>query len=107
MEFETLRYALGGVSAYREIARQPELTLVRSLLDKLAAGDGAGAMEDYARLFYTLRSAGYTGLGTWLYDQLRYTESPYALLAEQGGADPALEGAARHDVALFTRLCEL
>ena len=107
MQLETLRYALGGVSAYREIARQPELTLVRSLLDKLAAGDGAGAMEDYARLFYTLRAAGYTGLGTWLYDQLRYTESPYALLAEQGGADPALEEAARHDVALFTRLCEL
>ena len=107
MQLETLRYALGSVAAYREIARQPELALVRSLLDKLAAGDGAGAMEDYAGLFYTLRAAGYTGLGAWLYDQLRYTESPYALLAEQGGSDPALEEAARRDVALFSSLCEL
>lgn len=42
--------------------------------------------------------------GDWLWDQLRYTESPYALLAERGGADPALENAARRDVGTLVLL---
>ncbi|WP_209341164.1 ATP-binding protein [Flavonifractor sp. AGMB03687] len=107
MTMETLRFALGGVAAYRHILETPELHLVRSLLDKLARQDSAGAAEDYAALFYALRAGNYAGLGDWLHDQLRYTESPYARLAEEGGSDPALEGAARRDVELFTQLCRL
>lgn len=107
MTMETLRFALGGVAAYRHILETPELHLVRSLLDKLARQDSAGAAEDYAALFYALRAGNYSGLGDWLHDQLRYTESPYARLAEEGGSDPALEGAARRDVELFTQLCKL
>ena len=107
MTIETLRFALGGVAAYRHILDRPELGLVRSLLDKLARQDSAGAAEAYAGLFYALREGGYSGLGDWLHDQLRYTESPYARLAELGGSDPALEGAARRDVALLEELCRL
>ena len=107
MTMETLRFALGGVAAYRHILDTHELGLVRTLLDKLAGGDAAGAAEAYANLFYTLREDRYPGLGDWLHDQLRYTESPYARLAEEGGTDPALEEAARRDVAIFARLCEL
>nr|WP_300169460.1 ATP-binding protein [uncultured Flavonifractor sp.] len=107
MSFETLRFALGGVAAYRHITETTQLQTVRALLDKLSQKDSAGAAEEYAKLFYTLRSGGYAGLGDWLHDQLRYTESPYALLAEQGGSDPALEEAARRDTAMFTLLCEL
>ena len=107
MTMETLRFALGGVAAYRHILDTRQLDLVRTLLDKLASGDAAGAAEAYASLFYTLREGRYPGLGDWLYDQLRYTESPYARLAEEGGSDPALEAAARRDVAIFAQLCEL
>ncbi len=107
MTIETLRFALGGVAAYRHILETPELGLVRGLLDKLARGDGAGAAEDYASLFFALRCGRYAGLGDWLHDQLRYTESPYAQLVEEGGSDTALEEAARRDVALFTQLCRL
>ena len=107
MTIETLRLALGGVAAYRHILDTPELGLVRALLDKLVRGDGPAAAEAYAQLFFTLREGRYAGLGNWLHDQLRYTESPYARLAEEGGSDPALEQAARRDVALFAQLCEL
>ena len=107
MIMETLRFALGGVAAYRHILDTRQLGLVRTLLDKLALGDTAGAAEAYASLFYTLREGRYPGLGDWLYDQLRYTESPYARLAEEGGSDPALEEAARRDVAIFAQLCQL
>lgn len=107
MTMETLRFALSGIAAYRHILDTPQLRLVRSLLDKLARQDSAGAAEDYAALFFALRADHYTGLGEWLHDQLRYTESPYARLAEEGGSDPALEGAARRDVELFAQLCKL
>ena len=107
MTMETLRFALSGVAAYRHILDTPQLRLVRSLLDKLARQDSAGAAEDYAALFFALRADHYTGLGERLHDQLRYTESPYARLAEEGGSDPALEGAARRDVELFAQLCKL
>ena len=107
MTMETLRFALSGVAAYRHILDTPQLRLVRSLLDKLARQDSVGAAEDYAALFFALRADHYTGLGEWLHDQLRYTESPYARLAEEGGSDPALEGAARRDVELFAQLCKL
>lgn len=107
MELETLRYALRGISAYRKIAQCRELALVRDLLDHLSSGNGVGAMEDYAALFHTLRAGHKKSLGEWLDEQLRYTESPYALLAEQGGEDAALEEAARRDVEVFTALCRL
>ena len=107
MTMETLRFALGGVAAYRHILDTHELGLVRTLLDKLAGGDAAGAAEAYANLFYTLREDRYPGLGDWLHDQLRYTESPYARLAEEGGTDPALEEAARRDTETLARLAAL
>ena len=107
MELETLRFALRGVSAYRQTVQCRELTLVQDLLDQLSVGNGVGAMEDYASLFHTLRTSHKKSLGEWLDQQLRYTESPYALLAEQGGEDWALADAARRDVEVFTALCQL
>ena len=76
MELETLRWALHGTAAYRHVVEEEPLQKVLMLLDKLAAGDGAGAAEDYARLFYTLRTEEKTSLGEWLDGQLRDRESP-------------------------------
>ena len=64
MELETLRWALHGTAAYRHVVEEEPLQKVLMLLDKLAAGDGAGAAEDYARLFYTLRTEEKTSLGS-------------------------------------------
>lgn len=74
MELETLRWALHGTAAYRHVVEEEPLQKVLMLLDKLAAGDGAGAAEDYARLFYTLRTEEKTSLGEWLDGQLRDRE---------------------------------
>lgn len=107
MTIDELRCALRGVAAYRHIVDAPLMGLTLELLDRLASGDGTGAVERYARLFYELRQADCSGLGMWLHDQLRYQESPYARLVERGGEDPALEEAARRDVETFTLLSEL
>ena len=106
MDLISLRAALMGVSAYCELKEQPVLVQVRALLDALHARQGERAMECYARLFHTLRREGFQGLGDWLWDALRYTEGPYARLAERGGTDPALENSARRDVETFVLLAE-
>ena len=98
MELNALRAALRGLSAYREIKDQPVMAQALRLLDALAQGRGEEALDAYAALFYRLRQENFSGLGSWLWDYLRYTESPYALLAERGSSDPALESAARRDV---------
>ena len=106
MDLISLRAALMGVSAYCELKEQPVLVQVRALLDALHARQGERAMECYAQLFHTLRREGFQGLGDWLWDALRYTEGPYARLAERGGTDPALENSARRDVETFVLLAE-
>ena len=81
MTTDMLRCALRGVAAYRPVVDEPVMRLALGVLDKLSAGDGSGAVEDYARLFYALRSAGSRSLGEWLDGRLRDRESPYAALA--------------------------
>ena len=106
MELISLRAALRSVSAYRELRALPVLTEAMALLDALEAHRGEQALEHYTALFYALRRDGFVGMGDWLWDALRYTESPYALLAERGGSDPALENGARRDVDTFVLLAE-
>ena len=104
---EEIRPALLGLTTCRDLLREPLMRQVRALLDALAAGDGEDALEHYTEIFYGLRQAGKTGLGDWLWDRLRYAESPYPALLDRGGSDPALEGAARRDVDTLARLAGL
>ncbi len=98
MELSELRGALLGISAYRNLLEHPVLQRFSALLDALDAGRGEEALGDYARFFFALKEAGFLGLGDWLWDALRFTDSPYPLLVERGGRDAALENAARRDV---------
>ena len=106
MNLMTLRSALRGVSAFRNLNHQPVFLHVLALLDALNARQGEQAIDAYSDLFFALRQEGFQGMGPWLWDILRYEESPYALLAERGGSDPALENAAARDVETFAVLCE-
>ena len=106
MELNALRAALRGLSPYRNLTAQPVLLQMGRLLDALAQGRGEEALDAYTAVFYHLREEGFSGLGDWLWDRLRYTETPYALLAQRGGSDPALENGARRDVDTFVLLAE-
>ena len=106
MDLLSLRAALSGVSAYLTVTGAPALRDIRRLLDALARGDGEAALEAYVSHFHLLRQGGYEGLGDWLWDQLRYTETPYSRLLDRGGSDPALENGARRDVDTFILLAE-
>jgi len=106
MELTALRAALRGVSAYRPLMKLPVMARTGLLLDALVQGRGEEALDSYTALFCLLREEGFSGLGEWLWDALRYTETPYALLAQAGDSDPTLENGARRDTDTFVLLAK-
>ena len=107
MNLILLRAQLRGLSAFRSLLDTPMLKDALQLLDAAARRDGEGALAAYDQMFYRLKAEGYSGLGTWLWDTLRYTETPYGDLAGSGRSDPELEGAARRDVDALLQLARL
>ncbi len=106
MQLNLLRASLRGVCAYRELMDTAVMAQVRKLLDAICVGQGERALEAYTALFFQLRHEGFLGLGDWLWDALRYRSSPYGLLAERGGTDPALENTARREIDTFVILAQ-
>ncbi len=106
MKLNALRAALRGLSAYRELRDAPVMNCVSLLLDALCYREGEAALDPYTSLFHLLRREGCEGLGDWLWDWLRYNETPYSRLIDRGGSDPALENAARRDVDTLVLLAE-
>ena len=84
MELQALRAALRGISAFREVMGAPVPVHAAGLLDALQKGQGERALDCYTALFSALRAGGFQGIGDWLWDALRYTETPFARLAERG-----------------------
>lgn len=107
MNLILLRAQLRGLSAFRSLLDTPMLKDALQLLDAAARRDGEGALAAYDQMFYRLKVEGYSGLGTWMWDTLRYTETPYGDLAGSGRSDPELEGAARRDVDALLQLARL
>ena len=106
MELNALRAALRGISAYRDVTNTAVLGGIWMMLDALYQKNGEEALEEYVSRFHVLRSDGYEGLGDWLWDWLRYNETPYSRLIDQGKSDPALENAARRDIDTLVLLAE-
>lgn len=106
MELNALRAALRGISAYRDVTNTAVLSGIWMLLDALNQKNGEEALELYVSRFHVLRNDGYEGLGDWLWDWLRYTETPYSRLIDQGKSDPALENAARRDIDTLVLLAQ-
>ena len=107
MNLILLRAQLRGLSAFRSLLDTPMLKDALQLLDAAARRDGEGALAAYDQMFYLLKAEGYSGLGTWMWDALRYTETPYGDLAGSGRSDSELEGAARRDVDALLQLARL
>ena len=106
MELNMLQAALLGLSAYKDLMGTTVGRDAGCLLDHLHDKAGIEALQDYTDLFYDLRSEGCEGLGDWLWDWLRYTETPYSRLIDQGKSDPALENAARRDIDTLVLLAQ-
>ena len=107
MNLILLRARLRGLSAYRPLLDTPMLKAALQLLDAAARRDGEEALAAYDQMFYRLHEEGCPGLGAWLWDALRYTETPCGTLLGAEGSDPELERAARRDVETLLQLAQL
>ena len=107
MNLILLRAQLRGLSAFRSLLDTPMLKDALQLLDAAARRDGEGALAAYDQMFYRLKAEGDSGLGTWLWDTLRYTETPYGDLAGSGRSEPELEEATRRDAETLLQLARL
>ncbi len=104
---QKVRSGLLAVSAYRHLLAQSVPVRFCALLDALVAGEGEKALAAYTDFFFQLKTEGYMGLGDWLWDAMRFQDSPYGLLCERSGQDAALENVARRDVEAFQAAAEL
>lgn len=107
----TLFAQLSGLSVYRSLtvwdeAGQKPLNAMSELLRELHFGTDI-LVELYSNVFYTLATEGYDSMADYLNDHLRYDESPYGEAAARGTATPALEKAARHDLAVLSAVAAL
>lgn len=107
MNTKTILAALRGVTVYKDVLALPAAQCAVRLACCVTDGDGLGALEAYTDLFYQLRLAGHAGLGSYLAEALRWSESPYPLMAERGGQDAALEQAARRDISALELLASV
>lgn len=100
---------LTAVAAYRDVLFLPPIQEVQMLVDELASedADGKALMQHYTEAFYTLQLEGYDSLGAYLWEHLRYDETPFGDAAARNTANEALVAAARRDVEIFARLAAL
>lgn len=101
MKLSLLRDRLRCVANFRPVLEAPVMAAYLRLLDALTAEDPNAACESWAELYYLLKSEGHDGLGGWLWDALRFTETPYGRLTERGGEDESLTAAVTEEVATF------
>ena len=80
MNLNALHTALGGICTYRPLMDTPLMQAVSQLLLACSFGSGEKALDLYGQVFYQLRAQGFQGLGDWLWDCLRYSDSPYGAL---------------------------
>ena len=107
-QWKELAQRLCAVSAYREFLQLPAMEALGRLVRALAAGGAGGALMDaYAETFYQLQLAGHDSLGGYLWEHLRYDETPYGDAAGRGAANDSLTAAARQDIETFGALAAI
>lgn len=107
MELDTLYYRLKSLTAYRGLLKEPVLAAALDLLARLTGRQGPEALDAWAELVSRLGQAGSDGLGTWLSDQLRYSDEAWPHRAEVGLEAPFWADAARRDVDTLAALAAL
>lgn len=90
---------LCSLSIYRNLLDLPPVAYLRDLLEAMEGG--TAGLDSYANCFFALAEEGYDSLAEYLFDHLRYDESPFADAVARGRATPVMEKAARHDLSVL------
>lgn len=107
MDNTVLLCRLKTLTAFRELLAEPVLSTVMALLDALCSGDTATALTSWAELVSRLDQEGFDSLGTWLEEQLKYSDAPWPRSVDTGEEEPRLEAHALRDLETLTSLSQL
>jgi predicted AAA+ superfamily ATPase len=104
-----LHTALCCISVYQPVTSLPPMAHLSSLLSLLeeTAPSPQAVYQAYTGIFYSLSKDGYDTLGAWLFDRLRFSDSPYGEAAGKGLETPALRAAAEREIDTLARAARL
>lgn len=91
-----------SISIYRNLMDLPPMAYLRDLLEAMEGG--SADLDSYANCFFALAEEGYDSLADYLFDHLRYDESPFADAVARGRVTPLMEKAARRDLSVLAAL---
>lgn len=98
MELAALQARLSCLTNCNPVLNEEIIRSYRYTLRALVQGNDLDSGAWYAQLYYRLKAGGYNGLGGFLWDWLRYTDTPYGLMVERGARDDSLTAAMAADV---------
>lgn len=101
MELTALESRLACLTNCNALLDEPIVHAYRYTLYALVRENPLAAAQGYAKLYHDLKAGGYAGFGDFLWDWLRYTDTPYGLMAERGEEDASLRAAMVADVELL------
>lgn len=107
MDHTLLLCRLESLTVYRDLLQEPVLAAARELLQALSSWDRSKALSAYGNLFSLLCQEGFSGLGGWLEDRLKYSDAVWPNAVSKGLDTRSLEPAARRDVETLAALARL
>ncbi|MCD8335038.1 MAG: ATP-binding protein [Clostridiales bacterium] len=102
---QNLYAQLSSLLVYRGLLRLEPVSALQTLLTNLEEGDAR--VDDYANVFYALTAEGCDSLAEYLYEHIRYDESPFAEAAARGRVTGVMERAAKHDIQVLQNVSNL
>lgn len=102
MELAALCDRLACLSNCNALLDEKIMHYYHGILHALVRENGLDAACRYAALYHKLKVRGYAGLGDFLWDWLRYTDTPYGLMMERGEYDNSLRQAMELDFAALS-----
>ncbi|MCD7830557.1 MAG: ATP-binding protein [Clostridiales bacterium] len=102
---QNLYAQLSSLLVYRGLLQLEPVSALQTLLKNLEEGDAR--VDDYANVFYALTAEGCDSLAEYLYEHIRYDESPFAEAAARGRVTGVMERAAKHDIQVLQNVSNL
>ncbi|MCD8146828.1 MAG: ATP-binding protein [Clostridiales bacterium] len=102
---QNLYAQLSSLLVYRGLLQLKPVSALQTLLKNLEAGEAK--VDDYANVFYALTAEGCDSLAEYLYEHVRYDESPFAEAAARDRVTGVMERAARHDIQVLQNVSNL
>jgi predicted AAA+ superfamily ATPase len=105
--FQRTELLLDTLTVFRSLRETTVLSSFRSLLKEAGEGHIGAAAACYAAVFNALREAGFSDIGAYLNEMMKFTETPFAAAVVNETADPVYLSAAERDIGILAEAAAL